>query len=192
MKVPAVFLRPSALAGLSMAVFAAGCAQPENASVPGDEVMSEGSNRGQAYVQDAKSAANILGVALSSPDHTTLVAAVQAAELENVLVNAGPLTVFAPTNAAFDALPAGTVEDLLKPENKQKLAAIVTSHAAPGKFTIELLKDGDKLYQATGHYVDVEVRDGATYVNGARILASIPASNGVVHVVDQVFLIAAG
>jgi len=192
MKVPAVSLRPSALAGLIMAALAAGCAQPENASVPGDAVMSEGSNRGQAYVQDAKSAANILGVALSSPDHTTLVAAVQAAELENVLVNAGPLTVFAPTNAAFDALPAGTVEELLKPENKQKLAAIVTSHAAPGKFTIDLLKDGDKLYQATGHYVDVEVRDGATYVNGARILASIPASNGVVHVVDQVFLIAAG
>jgi len=191
MKVPAVSLRTSTLAAILLATLAAGCAQPENAPAPEDGVMSEGSNRGQAYVRDERSAANILGVALSSPDHTTLVAAVQAAELENVLVNAGPLTVFAPTNAAFEALPAGTVEELLKPENKQKLAQIVTSHAAPGKFTIELLKDGDKLYQATGHYVDVEVRDGATYVNGARILASIPASNGVVHVVDQVFLIAA-
>ena len=118
-------------------------------------------------------------------------AAVQAAELENVLVNAGPLTVFAPSNEAFAALPAGTVEDLLKPENKKTLAKIVTSHAAPGKFTLEHLKDGDQLYMATGHYVPVEVKDGVTYVNGARILASIDASNGVVHVVDQVFLIAA-
>jgi uncharacterized surface protein with fasciclin (FAS1) repeats len=172
--------------------FLAACAPQESAAPPEGDVAAEGSNRGQAYVKDDRSQANILGVALSSPDHTTLVAAVQAAELENVLVNAGPLTVFAPTNAAFDALPPGTVEDLLRPENKQKLARIVTSHAAPGKFTLELLKDGDKLYQATGHYVDVEVRDGVTYVNGARILATVVASNGVVHVVDQVFLIAAG
>jgi len=134
---------------------------------------------------------NIVQNAVNSKDHTTLVAAVQAAQLENVLVNAGPLTVFAPTNQAFTALPPGTVEDLLKPENKSKLAKIVTSHAAPGKFTLEYLKDGDQLYMATGHYVPVEVRDGVTYVNGARILATIDASNGVVHVVDQVFLIAA-
>jgi len=167
------------------------------ACTPGDstpqaaEVAATGSNRGQAYVDDKNSQANILGVALGSPDHTTLVAAVQAAELENVLVNAGPLTVFAPTNAAFDALPPGTVEELLKPANKQKLAKIVTSHASPGKFTMEHLKDGDQLYMATGHYVPVEVREGATYVNGARILASVNAANGVVHVVDKVFLIAA-
>ncbi len=150
------------------------------------------SNRGQAGVVDDHSAPNILRVAMGSTDHTTLVAAVQAAGLENVLVNAGPLTVFAPTNAAFDALPAGTVEDLLKPENKAKLAQIVTSHAAPGKYTIEMLKDGDSVYQATGHHVAVEVRDDGTYVNGARILGSVIATNGVVHVVDKVFLIAAG
>lgn len=174
------------LASLSLA----GCGQAGSDVPPADAVTTEGSNRGQAYVRDEKSAPNILDVALSSPDHTTLVAAVQAAELENVLVNAGPLTVFAPTNDAFAALPAGTVEDLLRPENKQTLAKVVTSHAAPGKYTLELLRDGDQLYQATGHYVDVEVRDGATWVNGARILATIPASNGVVHVVDRVFLIA--
>jgi len=179
--VPAVFL----LSGL-----VAGCSAGDGAPPPSTELAAEGSNRGQAYVKDDRSQPNILGVALSSPDHTTLVTAVQAAALENVLVNAGPLTVFAPTNAAFEALPAGTVEDLLRPENKQKLARIVTSHAAPGKFTLDLLKDGDQLYQATGHYVDVEVRDGVTYVNGARILASVVASNGVVHVVDKVFLIA--
>lgn len=169
----------------------AGCTPADAPSGAAEEAVREGSNRGQAYVRDDKSAPNILGIAMDSPDHTTLVAAVQAAELENVLVNAGPLTVFAPTDAAFDALPAGTLDDLLRPENKQKLARIVTSHAAPGTFTLERLKDGDQIYQATGHYVDVEVRDGATFVNGARILGTVVASNGVVHVVDKVFLIAA-
>ena len=179
------------LAALSLAVLTLASCAPGDAPAPGADAAATGSNRGQAYVDDKNSKANILGIALGSADHTTLVAAVQAAELENVLVNAGPLTVFAPSNEAFAALPAGTVEDLLKPENKKTLAKIVTSHAAPGKFTLEHLKDGDQLYMATGHYVPVEVKDGVTYVNGARILASIDASNGVVHVVDQVFLIAA-
>ena len=143
---------------------------------------------GQAGVVDKDSKKNILQIALGSPDHTTLVAAVQAASLENVLGNPGPLTVFAPTNAAFAALPEGTVETLLKPENKDKLAQIITSHAAPGTFKGDLLKSQKKIYQATGHYVDVEVKDGDTYVHGAKILATIDASNGVVHVVDKVFL----
>ena len=143
---------------------------------------------GQAGVVDKDSKKNILQIAMGSPDHTTLVAAVQAASLENVLVNPGPLTVFAPTNAAFAALPEGTVETLLKPENKDKLAQIITSHAAPGTFKGDLLKSQKKIYQATGHYVDVEVKDGDTYVHGAKILATIDASNGVVHVVDKVFL----
>lgn len=153
--------------------------------------LSAQSNRGQAYVADRSAKPHVLGVALGSPDHTTLVAAVQAAELENVLVNAGPLTVFAPTNAAFAALPAGTVDDLLKPANKAALAKIVTSHAAPGNFTLERLTDGMELYMATGHHLKVEVRADGTYVNGAKILASVEATNGIVHVVDQVFLVAA-
>ncbi|MGI9625336.1 MAG: fasciclin domain-containing protein [Longimicrobiales bacterium] len=155
------------------------------------ETFDAESNRGQAYVVDDVSNPNVLQVALGSPDHTTLVAAVQAAELENVLVNAGPLTVFAPTNDAFAELPDGTLDDLLKPENKQILANIVTSHAAPGKYMGDVLAGEAQLYQATGHYVDVEVKDGDTYVNGAKILGTVEASNGVVHVVDKVFLIAA-
>lgn len=143
---------------------------------------------GQAAVQDDVSQKDILDIALSSPDHTTLVAAVQAAQIENVLVNAGPLTVFAPNNAAFEALPPGTVETLLKPENKTRLAQILTSHASPSTFTIERLTPGTKIYLATGQYVDVEVRDGDTYVNGAKILASVDATNGIVHVVDKVFV----
>lgn len=168
----------------------ASCGQSDGASTATAEA-ADMSKQGQAYVLDETSNPNILQIALGSPDHTTLVAAVQAAALENVLVNQGPLTVFAPTNAAFDALPAGTVEELLKPENQGTLAAIVTSHAAPGTYAGDLLKDGTQIYQATGHMVDVEVREDGTYVNGAKILATVKATNGVVHVVDKVFLIAA-
>jgi uncharacterized surface protein with fasciclin (FAS1) repeats len=177
---------------LAIAVFLfASCSKPDSA--PNENLLGGAeSNRGQAYVNDPNSRANILQIALGSEDHTTLVAAVKAAELENVLVNAGPLTVFAPTNAAFDKLPAGTLEELLKPENKQKLARIITSHAAPGTYAGSQLKDGMKLYQATGHYVDVVVNEEGTFVNGVQILATVDASNGVVHVVDEVFLIAAG
>ena len=172
--------------------FLVGCGGgAETNQVPADDFDAE-SNRGQAFIQDSSADPNILNIAIGSPDHTTLVAAVQAAELENVLVNAGPLTVFAPTDAAFAELPDGTIDDLLRPENKQTLANIVTSHAAPGKFMLDMLEDGMDLYQATGHYVKIEVRDGDTYVNGAKILATVPATNGVVHVVDKVFLIAAG
>ena len=153
---------------------------------------TEFDTHGQSGVVDPDSKPNVLQIAQGSADHTTLTAAITAAELQDVLSNPGPLTVFAPTNAAFDALPAGTVDDLLKPENKGKLAKIVTSHASPGTFMGPLLKDGMQIYLATGQYVDVEERDGDMYVNGAKILATVDASNGVVHVVDKVFLVAAG
>ncbi len=181
------YQRPFRLALVTLLV---ACGGPDTAEAPVDS-FDAASNRGQAFVADDKSDPNILNIAMGSEDHTTLVAAVQAAEMENILVNAGPLTVFAPTNAAFAELPAGTLDELLKPENKQRLYNIVTSHASPGKFTVEQIAGETQLYQATGHYVDVEVRDGETYVNGARIIASVPATNGIVHVVDKVFLIAA-
>ncbi len=144
---------------------------------------------GQAGVVDKNSQKNILQIAASSDAHTTLAAACTAAELLDVLSNAGPLTVFAPTNAAFDKLPAGTVEDLLKPENKETLATIIKFHAAPGKYEVgKGLKNGSQLYMATGHYLPVEVKDDGTYVNGAKIVGSVQASNGIVHVVEDVFL----
>ncbi len=171
-----------------MAFFA--CSTSEDAATAKTERFARDHN--QAGVKDDVSDPNILQIALGSPDHTTLVAGVVATQLENVLVGAGPLTVFAPTNAAFDKLPEGTLETLLKPENKSKLAAIITSHASPGTFMGEGLKDGDQLYMATGHYVDVKVTEEGTFVNGSKILATIDAVNGVVHVIDDVFLIAAG
>lgn len=143
---------------------------------------------GQATVNDDQSAKNILQIAASSADHSTLAAAVVAASLENVLVNAGPLTVFAPTNAAFDALPDGTVENLLKPENKKTLARIIKFHASPGKYEGELFKDGMRLFQASGHYVQVKKEGDKVSIEGANIVGTVQASNGVVHVVDKVLL----
>ena len=148
--------------------------------------------KGQASVVDGVSAKNILQVAIGSADHTTLVAAVQAAEIEHVLVNAGPLTVFAPNNAAFEALPEGTVETLLKPENKSKLAFILTNHAAPGSFNVEALKKeakkGRKIYTAAGDYLEVVVDGDNITVGGAKVLGTIQTSNGVINVVDKVIL----
>ena len=147
---------------------------------------------GQASVKDDISDANILKVAMGSKDHTTLVAAVQAAGIEHVIVNAGPLTVFAPTNAAFDKLPKGTVETLLKPENKGKLAGILTSHAAPGVFDKKQLKKEArkhrKIYTAAGDYLTVEMKGDDIYVEGAKVLGEVRATNGVVVVVDKVIL----
>jgi uncharacterized surface protein with fasciclin (FAS1) repeats len=141
---------------------------------------------GQASVQDDVSDPNIVQVAIGSPDHTTLVAAVVAAGLGDVLANNGPFTVFAPTNAAFDKIPKETLENLLLPENKAQLAKIITYHAAPIIYKGKLLKDGQKMYMATGDNVLI-TRDGDdVFANGSKILASIDASNGVIHVVDDV------
>ncbi len=143
---------------------------------------------GQAFIEDDGSTPNVLQIAIGSPDHTTLVAAVQAADLENALVNAGPLMVFAPTNAAFDALPEGTVENLLKPENKDALANILKHHVTPGNYSKEFLKKFKKLGQANDQNTTVEVKDGEVYVGGAKIVGSVKAGNGIVHVVDAVIL----
>ena len=143
---------------------------------------------GQASVQDDLSERNIVQIAASSEDHTTLVTAVQAAGMADVLANPGPLTVFAPNNAAFEKLPEGTVENLLKPENKSTLMRIITNHANAGTYTAEDLKDGMILDQATGVKVKISEREGALYVEEAKILGSVKASNGVVHVIDAVLV----
>ena len=148
----------------------------------------ETTRTGQAFIEDDVSRPTVLSIAIGSEDHSTLVAAVQAAELENALVNAGPLMVFAPTNEAFDALPEGTVENLLKPENKDALANILKYHVTPGNYSKEFLKKFKKLGQANNQNVPVEVQGDEVLVGGARILASIPAGNGIVHVVDKVLL----
>ncbi|UCE68742.1 MAG: fasciclin domain-containing protein [Flavobacteriaceae bacterium] len=174
-----------------MGLMIIGCKTDPRESSASDDISSgieTGKEQGQAFIEDNTSDPNILNIAVKSPDHTTLVAAVQAADLENALVNAGPLMVFAPTNEAFDALPAGTVEDLLKPENKDALANILKFHVTPGNYNKEFLKKFKKLGQANDQNVPVEVNGEDVYVGGAKIIASIPATNGIIHVVDKVML----
>ena len=143
---------------------------------------------GQAFIKDDEAKPNVLDIAIGSEDHTTLVAGVQAAELENALVNAGPLMVFAPTNDAFAALPEGTLDNLLKPENKDQLAFILKHHVTPGNYSKEFLKKFKKLGQASNLNVTVEVDGEDVFVGRAKILASVPAGNGIVHVVDKVII----
>lgn len=174
-----------------MLIFFVGCkdeAKTGTTNTSSTATTEEAKEQGQAFIEDDESTPNVLDIAIGSPDHTTLVAAVQAADLENVLVNAGPLMVFAPTNEAFDALPAGTVEDLLKPENKDALANILKFHVTPGKYSKEFLMKFKKLGQANDQSVVVEVKDDEVYVGGAKIIASVEAGNGIVHVVDKVML----
>ena len=144
---------------------------------------------GQSAVKDDESQIDVVKVAIGSKDHTTLVAAVQAAELVDVLSNAGPFTVFAPTNDAFNLLPAGTVDDLVKPENKEKLQDILQYHVAVAVYKPEMFRDGQVIGMANSGNITISVKDGKTMVNGkATILASVNASNGIIHVIDQVLL----
>jgi uncharacterized surface protein with fasciclin (FAS1) repeats len=144
---------------------------------------------GQSAVADDVSQKDVVKVAVGSPAHTTLVAAVKAAKLVDVLSNAGPFTVFAPTNEAFDKLPKGTVENLLKPENKDKLADILQYHVLVGGYRTDMLTDGKTLGTASGGSVKISVKDGKVVINdSATIIGTVEASNGLVHVVDAVLL----
>lgn len=179
---------------LLAAILLGACGKTESSTTPAvteNEVINN-TPLGQASVVDEVSDPNILQVAIGSKDHTTLVAAVQAAGIEHVLVNAGPLTVFAPVNSAFDALPEGTVENLLKPENKADLTGILTGHAAPGTYNrtqlIKEAKKGRKVYTAAGTYLEVEIKDKDIYIGGAKVLAEVETSNGYIMVVDKVIL----
>jgi|TARA_B110000211_G_C13967818_1_gene503574 uncharacterized surface protein with fasciclin (FAS1) repeats len=132
---------------------------------------------------------DIVDTAVSAGNFTTLVAAVQAAGLVDTLKSEGPFTVFAPTDAAFAALPAGTVENLLKPENKDQLIAVLTYHVIPGKvMSGDIAGKSLEVKTVQGSMVDVNATDGVM-VDGATVVAAdIEASNGVIHVIDQVIL----
>lgn len=145
---------------------------------------------------------NIIENAVNSADHTTLVAAVKAAGLVDALMGAGPFTVFAPVNSAFDALPPGTVETLLKPENKDMLTKILTAHVVAGDFTAadiaakaKASKDGYfNMQTLSGDALSAQVKNGKVYVfdesgNASLItIADVDQSNGVIHVINKVML----
>ncbi len=131
---------------------------------------------------------NIVEIASGNKDFTTLVAAVVAAGLAETLSGDGPFTVFAPTNEAFAKLPAGTVEELIKPENKEKLAAILTYHVVAGKALSSDLSDGQSIKTVNGQEVKVSNGDNVK-VDGAIVTTpDLEASNGVIHVIDSVIM----
>ena len=137
---------------------------------------------------------DIVDNAAGSADHTTLVAAVKAASLVETLKSAGPFTVFAPTNAAFGALPAGTVDNLLKPENKATLAKILTYHVVAGALKSTDLKDGQKLKTVQGEELMVHYKDNKWMIHDAKggmaniTIADVISSNGVTYVIDAVLM----
>ena len=132
---------------------------------------------------------NIVENAAGSADHTTLVTAVQAAGLAATLSSGGPFTVFIPTNAAFNNLPKGTIDSLLKPDQKEKLTSILTYHVISGALKIADLKDGQKLKTMQGGELTVSVKDDVVKIDGATItIPDVISANGVAHVIDAVLI----
>lgn len=138
-----------------------------------------------ARAQETK---DVVDLAASSPDHTTLVTALKAADLVESLKNPGPFTVFAPTNAAFAKLPKGTVEGLLKADKKAELTDILRYHVTVSTYQVKWFKDGQRLGMANGKHATMHVKNGKVMINDATIVASVPVSNGIVHVIDGVLL----
>lgn len=177
------------IVSLSVLIMLAACNSQTN--TPSTENASDGQEvaAGQSAVKDETSSPNIVQVAAGSKDHTTLVAAVKAASLVDALSNAGPFTVFAPTNAAFDKLPAGTVDGLLKPEKKADLQSILEYHTYVGSLKADYLQDGQIFEQVSGGKIKISRTGDKIMINDkATIVASIPTSNGIIHVIDEVLL----
>jgi uncharacterized surface protein with fasciclin (FAS1) repeats len=138
---------------------------------------------------DQNAPKDIVDTAVAAGSFKTLAAALQAADLVGTLKGAGPFTVFAPTDAAFAKLPAGTVEDLLKPENKAKLQRILTYHVVPGRVMAADVVKITSAKAVSGDTITVAVRNNAVHVDGATVTSTdIAASNGVIHVIDSVIL----
>ncbi|HSR52871.1 MAG TPA: fasciclin domain-containing protein [Acidobacteriota bacterium] len=138
---------------------------------------------------DHHSKKDVVDIAASNADFSTLVAAVKAAGLVETLKGDGPFTIFAPTNAAFEKLPEGTVEMLLKPENKQKLVSILTYHVVPGRVTASQVTSLNSAKTVNGQEIDIQVSSGSVMVDDAKVVKTdIMGSNGVIHVIDSVIL----
>ena len=131
---------------------------------------------------------DVVDIAIGSPDHTTLVAAIKAADLVTTLKSAGPFTVFAPTNAAFDKLPAGTLASLLKPESKAQLAKILTYHVVLGNVLSTSLENGEVGTLSGGKKLTINLSSGVKINDSEVVVADIQGSNGVVHVINKVLI----
>lgn len=174
---------------ISILMFVLACGNTSTTENPSSNNEATEQGAGQSAVQDDVSNPNVVQVAVSSKDHTTLVAAVKAGELVDALSNAGPFTVFAPTNAAFDALPAGTVESLLTPEKKDALIDILQYHVSVGVYKLENFQDGQIVGQVNGGNIKITKKGEDYYVNNeAKIIGTVEASNGVIYVIDHVLV----
>ena len=176
--------------GLCLAILLSACNPSSQNQAPANDTNATApAPVGQSGVHDETSQPNVVQVAVGSKDHTTLVTAVKAAELVDALSNAGPFTVFAPTNAAFEKLPPGTVEGLLKPDKKEALSNILEYHVYVGVIKTDQMRDGQSLGQVNGKNIKLTQKDGKFMINDkATIIASVPASNGIIHVIDEVLL----
>ena len=181
------FMRITVVGGLLCGLLVFGCKKQEAA--PAEEVTAE-----EVVVVEASNVPplhenNIVSIAIGSKDHTTLVAALKAADYVTSVAASGPLTVFAPTNDAFAKLPEGTVENLVKPENVDTLRTILKYHVTTSAIQPDWLKDGQKLWMANGGKTTVHLKDGKLVgINDANITAQIPAENGMLYIIDTVLL----
>jgi uncharacterized surface protein with fasciclin (FAS1) repeats len=177
--------------GISTCLLFAACNQnvPAASKETAESKTEAGAPKGQSGVDDDVSARNVVQVASGSKDHSTLVTAVKAAELVDALSNAGPFTVFAPTNDAFNKLPAGTVEGLLKPEKKADLKNILEYHTYVGVLKTDYMQDGQMFEQVSGGKISISKQGDKIMINNkATIVGTVPASNGVIYIIDEVLL----
>ncbi len=179
-----------AAAGLAVASLAlVGCSSGDTSaeSTP-TAATSAAASPSEAMTEEAMESGTIVEVASDNPDFSTLVAAVTAADLGETLSGEGPFTVFAPTNEAFEALPAGLLDKLLLPENKEVLTQILTYHVVAGEVMSTDIEPG-KVPTVEGEDITIKVTDGTVTVNGATVTAAdVEASNGVIHVIDEVLV----
>jgi uncharacterized surface protein with fasciclin (FAS1) repeats len=169
-------------------------AHDDHVTIDGAHVLKADipASNGVIHVIDAvmmPTSKDIVAIAAGNEQFTTLVAAVKAADLVEALQGDGPFTVFAPTDQAFAELPAGTVEALLKPENRDKLVSVLTYHVVPGRVFSDAAAQGATARTLQGSTLTTRAKDGQVYVNAAKVLAAdIDSSNGVIHVIDRVIL----
>ena len=155
----------------------------------GDSRIDRAATPAAQHAQDAAAQKDIVGTAVAAGQFKTLAAALSAAGLVDTLKGDGPFTVFAPTDAAFAKLPPGTVESLLRPENKEKLKAVLTYHVVAGKAMAADLKDGESVKTVNGKDLTPAISGGKVMVGNANVVkADVAASNGVIHVIDAVLM----
>lgn len=174
------------LVGFTM-LFVIAC---NNESAPSASVAEKAPLKGgQEAVQDNESEKDVVKVAVGSPDHKTLVTALQQAELVTALANAGPFTVFAPTDQAFGKVDKATLDELMTDPKKPDLQNILQYHVTVSAMKAESFRDGQSLGMVNGDNIRISIKDGKVWLNeSAQIIGSVKASNGMVHVIDGVLL----